>query len=95
MEITISFFGPLRDSVGEKSLTVTLPTDATVADALERVITEHPDLDAQIYADGGEIRGQVVIAKNKLNIAQLEGVETPLNDGDALRLSPPVTGGGV
>lgn len=93
MEIKVLFFGPFREPVGEKTVPLTLPADATVADALDRIVAEFPALDDRLYDDQGSIRDQMIVAKNRVNIEQSDGLDTSLSEGDTLRLSPPVTGG--
>ncbi|WP_254524486.1 ubiquitin-like small modifier protein 1 [Natrinema caseinilyticum] len=93
MEVEVTLFGPLRDPVGEKSITLSLPADATVEDVLDQLTADFPSMRDPLYGDYGSISDNVVLTKNKVNIATLEGVETKLSDGDTLRLSPPVTGG--
>jgi len=93
MKVEVTLFGPLREPVGEKSITLTLPADATVEDVLDQLTTGFPSMRDPLYGDNGSISDNVILTKNKVNITELEGVETELSDNDTLRLSPPVTGG--
>jgi len=95
MEIEVVLFGPLRDAAGEKSMTLALADGATVTDALDGLVAKAPDVEDQLPDGLDTGSSRVVVAKNDVSVAQLDGAETPLTDGDTLRLSPPITGGAV
>lgn len=93
MNVQVTLYGPLRDAVGEKTATVVLPEEATVADALERLGEEFPDASDQLRAVRAGSDSHVIVVKNKVNVEQLDGGETTLTDDDSLRISPPIKGG--
>jgi MoaD family protein len=64
---------------------------ATVGEALQQLIALEPRLKPRIFRDDGGMWVGVFV--NNRNIRQLQGVDTPLNDGDELRLMPPISGG--
>lgn len=90
MEIELKFFATVREAVGEKTLHRTHPDDARVGDVLESLRDEFPALD---IFDNGELHAHVNVLCNGRNINQLDGLATPLEDGDTLAVFPPVEGG--
>jgi sulfur-carrier protein len=64
---------------------------ATVAEALADVIAKEPRLKERMYNDDGKMIVGVFV--NQQNVRMLQGMETALNDGDKLRIMPPIAGG--
>ncbi|WP_331232535.1 ubiquitin-like small modifier protein 1 [Natronorarus salvus] len=93
MEISCQLFGPLRETVGEKTVAVEVETGATVAEALRALCEAHPGLEDRLF-EGGELAfSSVTVTRNGRHVTQEEGGETVLDEGDTLRLAPPVVGG--
>lgn len=90
MDIELRFFATFREAVGEKSLTRSFDDGAPVGDVLHMLDAEYPDLD--LFEDG-ELRDYLSVMRNGRDIAHLDGLETPLDDGDRLSVFPPVAGG--
>ncbi|MFC6614057.1 ubiquitin-like small modifier protein 1 [Halopenitus salinus] len=91
MQVECRFFGPFREDVGERS--VQLSTDAeTYGDLLAELERAHPALEGRIL-DDGSLSGDVSVTRDKRNIRQIDGLETPVEDGDVIRLTPSITGG--
>lgn len=90
MEIECNVFGPFREAVGEKTVVREVDPTATVGDLLSELVADY-DLDGVFSDDGG--LGSVTVTKNGTNVAHLDGLETALDDGDVVRLAPPVVGG--
>ena len=63
----------------------------TVAEALDRAVATEPRLRPRIFREDGRIWAGVFL--NARNINALEGLGTPLNDGDKLAVVPPISGG--
>ena len=90
MQIECNFFGPLRDTVGEKTVVREVDANATVGDLVAELVADH-GLGGVFTDDGG--LGSVTATLNGTNISHLDGLDTALEDGDVIRLAPPVVGG--
>lgn len=84
------FFGPLRESVGEK--TVHREAEETVGDLLAGLEADYPTLDGELLADG-ELPSGVAVTVNQKHLQHLDGLDTELSDGDVVRLTTAVYGG--
>lgn len=91
MNVECNFFGPFREAVGGKTIVREVESDATVGDLLADLVAEY-ELDG-VLTDEGDL-GAVTVSNNGTNVVHLDGLETALDDGDVLRLAPPVVGGG-
>mgnify|MGYP002778514433 FL=1 len=80
MTITIKFFALGRELVGTNALTLEIPDNATVQDALAALSTQHPKF--------SELPSFLVA----LNTAYTERTAA-LSDGDEVAIIPPVSGG--
>ena len=65
---------------------------ATVGEALSDLVTRYPDLKPHLY-NGGELRNFVNVFLGEEDIRFLNGLETDLEPGDALRIIPSIAGG--
>jgi len=68
---------------------------ATVREALQQVVTAHPELGERVYDDQGELRRFVNLFVGGEDIRFLSGLETPLTDGVELSIVPAVAGGAL
>ncbi|RQG87896.1 MoaD/ThiS family protein [Natrarchaeobius halalkaliphilus] len=93
MTVEIRVFGPFRDVVGRKHVTWPVTRGMTVDDLLTELVERHPAVEHYLY-DDDELVHRIAITKNKAHIGQLEGVDTVIEDGDTIRIAPPVSGGG-
>ncbi|MFB6268146.1 MAG: ubiquitin-like small modifier protein 1 [Halodesulfurarchaeum sp.] len=87
-------FADLAEVAGTKRVPVDLDSGATVADAVDALLEEHPDLAPRIRDEDGGLADHVNLLRNGENVfAAGEGLETPVNEDDELALFPPVSGG--
>ncbi|WP_132057884.1 ubiquitin-like small modifier protein 1 [Halorussus amylolyticus] len=89
MTLELRFFANFREAVGQKVLERDVDGDTIVGDVLSDLVAEY-DLD--LFEDG-DIRPQVSVMKNGKDVYHLDGLDTPLEDGDTLSVFPPVAGG--
>jgi molybdopterin converting factor small subunit len=64
---------------------------STVAEVVEDCCAARPALARRIV--DGDGRQLVGIFLNGRSVRQLDGLQTPVGDGDELRLTPPIAGG--
>jgi len=65
---------------------------ATVGEALNDLVTRYPDLKPHLY-NGTELRNFVNVFLDDEDIRFLNGLDTDLEPGDALRIIPSIAGG--
>jgi molybdopterin converting factor small subunit len=88
---TLKIPTPLRYYTdGQAEVTV---SGADVATAMRNLVTQYPTLEQHLYNGNGDLRNFVNLFLGENNIKDLQGLETPLNDGDTLRLIPSIAGG--
>ncbi|GAB7021355.1 ubiquitin-like small modifier protein 1 [Halostagnicola bangensis] len=93
MQVTCELYGPLREAVGGKSHEREVETDATVGDVFEALAAENPELEGFLFDDEEGFSDSVSVIRNGRNVAFEDGIETPVDEGDVLRASPPAEGG--
>ena len=69
-----------------------LVSGSTVSDAMQALIEQYPTLEQHLYHNG-EMRAFVNLFLGENNIKDLQGLNTPLNETDTLRLIPSIAGG--
>ncbi|UPW01215.1 MoaD/ThiS family protein [Halorussus gelatinilyticus] len=89
MTLELRFFANFREAVGQKTVEREYPDDATVGEVLADLTDEY-GLD--LFEDG-DLRPQMSVMKNGTDVVHIDGVDTPLADGDTLSVFPPVAGG--
>jgi adenylyltransferase/sulfurtransferase len=82
---------PLRPYASGES-TITLPGE-TVAEVLEAVVERHPDLKKHLFGENDQLRPFVNLFVFEENVNQLQGLDTPLTEGDLVLIIPAIAGG--
>jgi sulfur-carrier protein len=65
----------------------------TVAEALKALDVAHPGFAERLYDDGGGLRRFVNVFVAEEDIRFLDGLSTPLTDGQTVSIVPAVAGG--
>jgi adenylyltransferase/sulfurtransferase len=82
---------PLRSyTSGQSEVKV---SGGNISEALTDLTAQYPTIKPHIFNDGGELRPFVNLFVGENNIKDLQGVETPIQDGDRLVLIPSIAGG--
>jgi molybdopterin converting factor small subunit len=83
---------PLRAYTGGKS--EIRITGHTVAEALDDLIAQYPDMKQHIFTEDGQLRPFINLFLGEDNVKDLEqGLDTPLEDSQRLLLIPSIAGG--
>lgn len=92
--VQVQFFGLLRLLLKSESLSVPWQAGDQVQHLLARVQREivTPFLH-KLWDEDGNLHGGTLILVNRHNVHHLQGLATPVADGDVLALFPPGAGG--
>ena len=66
---------------------------ANVAEALDDLVSQFPSLKKHLFAETEELRPFVNLFLGDEDVRHLQGVETPLKEGDKLMIIPSIAGG--
>jgi molybdopterin synthase sulfur carrier subunit len=81
----------LRASVGgEKEVEA---AGGNVGEVLRTLADEHPGTSSQLFADEGELNRYVNVYLNDEDVRVLDGLDTPVGEGDTLVILPAMAGG--
>ncbi len=88
---TLKIPTPLRSYTnGQAEISV---RGANVAEAMNDLVGQFPTLKPHLYNGDGNLRPFVNLFVGENNIKDLQGVNTPIKDGDRLVLIPSIAGG--
>lgn len=93
MRVTVRFFAVYRDIAGRKEEQIDVGGQASVGALLDMLFRRSPRLRPEIVDGEGNVREYVGVLANGRHVRDLQGLSTPLADGDVLSLFPPVAGG--
>lgn len=82
---------PLRPYAGGHSEVVV--KGVTVGEALNDLVTQFPTLKKHLFTEADELRPFVNLFLGDEDVRHLQGVDTPLADGDKLMIIPSIAGG--
>lgn len=87
--VTVVLYGPVRDAVGRKELSV---DGDTVESVVETLAADTPVLGEHVL-DDGEIRGQVQVFVDGRKIGPLGGLQMGLDGGETVQITEAMSGG--
>ena len=82
---------PLRQYVGKHS-TVEVK-GATVAEAMNALVAQHPEVRRHLYTEAGKLRAFVNLYLNDEDIRYLQKEATAVKEGDNISIVPSIAGG--
>jgi adenylyltransferase/sulfurtransferase len=82
---------PLRQYVGKQS-TVEVK-GATVGEAMNDLVAQHPELRRHLYGEDGKLRAFVNLYLNDEDIRYLQKEATAVKEGDDISIVPSIAGG--
>jgi sulfur-carrier protein len=91
MAVTVKLPTQLRDAAG--GATAASVEGSTVGEALSALYEEHGELRERIADGDGSLRRFVNVYLKGEDIRFLEGLDTPVSDGDEVTILPAVAGG--
>ena len=91
MAVTISIPTALRQ-YAENNAGIALAS-GPVGQLLANLVEQHPQLGKQLYNEQGQLRSFVNIYVGDEDIRYLQGVETPVPDGETVSIIPAIAGG--
>jgi sulfur-carrier protein len=92
MAITVKLPTQLREAAGNQ--TAAQVDGTTVGEALDSLYAQHGELRERMADGGGGLRRFVNVYLGGEDIRFLDGLDTPVKDGDELTILPAVAGGG-
>jgi molybdopterin synthase sulfur carrier subunit len=91
MSVTVRVPTTLRTlTAGESEVSV---DGATVADVIESLESSHPGFKERILDEGGELRRFVNVFVSDDDVRFIDGLATPVPEGETLSIVPAVAGG--
>lgn len=82
---------PLRAYTnGQSDVTV---SGSNISEALSDLTNQYPTIKPHLFTDGGDLRPFVNLFVGEHNIKDLQGVSTPIKDGEKIMLIPSIAGG--
>jgi molybdopterin synthase sulfur carrier subunit len=87
-------FATMAEAADTERVTVEPGPDATVADALDALLDEHPAIADRVYDADGDIYGHVNLLIDGTNpFAEGDGLDERVDEDAELALMPAVSGG--
>jgi sulfur-carrier protein len=66
---------------------------SSVGEVLRALTSAHPDTEAQLFGDGGDLNRYVNVYLNDEDVRVLDGLDTSVSEGDTLVILPAMAGG--
>ena len=68
-------------------------TGGNVGEVLRSLAEQHPDTEHQLFGQDGSLNRYVNVYVNDEDVRVLQGLETPVDEGDTLVILPAMAGG--
>jgi molybdopterin synthase sulfur carrier subunit len=68
-------------------------TGTNISEALTDLTVQYPTIKPHLFSDAGDLRPFVNLFVGEHNIKDLQGINTPIKDGEKIMLIPSIAGG--
>ncbi len=92
MDVTVRAFADLGELLGREQV-VSIPEGETMRQLLQILGNKKAGFLPRILESDGQLRSYVSILQNGRDIRYLHDLDTPLAEGDAITIFPPLAGG--
>ncbi len=82
---------PLRQYAGKQAAVEVRA--GTIGQALNGLVSQHPDLRRHLYTDEGKLRAFVNVYLNDEDVRYLQKEDTPVKESDNISIVPSIAGG--
>ena len=89
----VKAYATLRDVLGMSKREVALAEPITIRELLSGLAAECPPFGQKLWDEDGKLTGLITVFVNGRAIQYLQGLDTPVRNGDSVSLFPPVGGG--
>jgi molybdopterin converting factor small subunit len=93
MSVEIALYGPYRDIVGIKSVSLDITSETALTTVIEMLTDRWPELVSRLYTGDDELAAGVIVLKNGSPVSERELFGTTVAPGDTLSVAPAITGG--
>ena len=93
MSVDIELYGPYRDIVGSKRVSLDIASKTRLATAIEIAVDQWPDLASKLWAEEGGLASGVILLKNGTPISGANFSDATVSPGDTLSIAPAISGG--
>ena len=93
MKIQVTLTSVLKDAVGAERLELSFEGEETVRRVLERLETDHPALEKELFDADGDLDPHIFVAVNGAQVSRDGSLRRILRDGDELALMISFAGG--
>lgn len=94
MAITVRFVGAFRGVSGRSKITIEFEEEASLREIIKEIVKKTPNLEkVLIDPELEDPRPNTLILVNGKEISVLNGLQTPLKDGDEVVFIPVIHGG--
>ena len=92
MTVRVRFLAQLKTLFGAREKDVELAGPASL-EGLLNALCDTPERRKEIFLPDNTLNPQVIVMKGGTNVLSLQGLATPLADGDAVAVLPFIVGG--
>lgn len=95
MSVDIDLYGPYRDIVGSKRISVSIASETPLTTTIEMAVDQWPNLANRLYTEQDNLTSGVILLRNGTPISKQKFSETTVTPGDTLSIAPAVSGGNI